>query len=128
MGFDFYKMNDLSSIIGQLIIVLGGVSFGVANIVIKKKFPKYDILTLTSWQMLFGTLGLIIAALLVDYGKPMEITLVSVVTIAYSGIIGKFYLLSPVVLCFISCKFDQGIGFFVICPGICIVIWLATAG
>lgn len=52
----------------MLLAVLSGVSWAFAVIVAKKlhkKAPELDLLTLTAWQMLFGSIPIVIAALLI---------------------------------------------------------------
>jgi len=59
LGTDWFSM---------LLAVLGGVSWALAVILAKKlhhRAPQLDLLSLTAWQMLFGSLPLVIAAFLV---------------------------------------------------------------
>jgi len=52
----------------MLLAVLSGVSWALAVIVAKKLHkaaPELDLLTLTAWQMLFGSIPIVIAALLI---------------------------------------------------------------
>jgi len=60
----------------MLLAVLSGVSWALAVIVAKKlhqKSPDLDLLTLTAWQMLFGSVPIVIAAWLID-APPIQWT------------------------------------------------------
>lgn len=65
-----------SDLFSMLLAVLGGVSWALAVIVAKKlhqRAPDLDLLSLTAWQMLFGSLPIVAAALLIP-GPPIDWT------------------------------------------------------
>jgi drug/metabolite transporter (DMT)-like permease len=67
LGTDLFSM---------LLAILGGVSWALAVIVAKRlhqRAPDLDLLSLTAWQMLFGSLPIVLAALLVP-AAPIQWT------------------------------------------------------
>jgi drug/metabolite transporter (DMT)-like permease len=57
---------------GSLLAVAAGISWAASAIVVKKLQERQhvDLLSLTTWQMLFGSLPLILIALLTSHGGP----------------------------------------------------------
>lgn len=73
----------------MLLAVLSGVSWALAVIVAKKlhkKAPELDLLTLTAWQMLFGSIPILIAAWLVP-APPIQWTPYFIGAVAYNAIL-----------------------------------------
>ena len=59
---------DFSSMKSAMLAILSGVSWGASAIVAKRlyaRYPRVDLLSLTSWQMLYAALVMSVVALLV---------------------------------------------------------------
>jgi drug/metabolite transporter (DMT)-like permease len=63
---------DLTGVTSGVLTLLGGLSWAASALVVKLMQRKYtvDVLSLTTWQMVFGSVPLIIAALLTYSGGP----------------------------------------------------------
>ena len=74
-------VDDLSA---AFIIILGAMIMGVCNIIVKLKLSKQNMIQLTTWQMVFGAISLIIYTSLVPQG---EITwgVPAVLCVIYNG-------------------------------------------
>jgi drug/metabolite transporter (DMT)-like permease len=88
MGWDFYGQRDLQRLAGEGLILCGALAFAIANMIVKKRYNGSNMVQINAWQMLFGTISILIAALLLEWGKPMEFNAVSVFTILFAGIFG----------------------------------------
>ncbi len=49
-----------SDILGLFLLLLSAISWAVSNILVKKYFVKHNKFVLTTWQMLFGSVGLVV--------------------------------------------------------------------
>ncbi|WP_165820935.1 DMT family transporter [Pueribacillus theae] len=103
VGFDLNTLTDRSVIIGDLFILIASVCWATANIFYQKKFKKADRLQVNAYQMLFGTIAMLMAALMMEWGEPIQWTGMSIFAILFTGIAASaisfsiwFYLLDSV--------------------------------
>jgi drug/metabolite transporter (DMT)-like permease len=80
----------LQGVFSSLLAVAAGVSWAASAIVVKRlqKRQDVDLLSLTTWQMLFGSLPLILIALLTGHGGP-EWSAPFVWALAYNVLLGN---------------------------------------
>jgi drug/metabolite transporter (DMT)-like permease len=78
-----------SSLASELLAVLSGLSWAASAIVAKRIRASFavDLLALTAWQLLFGTVVLVIVALLVP-APPLVIDTPLVLAVAYTALLG----------------------------------------
>ncbi|KAA1184355.1 DMT family transporter [Photorhabdus heterorhabditis] len=62
-----------SDIFGLFLLLLSAISWAVSNILVKKYFAKHNKFVLTTWQMLFGSVGLV--ALSFWFENPLGLSL-----------------------------------------------------
>lgn len=74
-------VDDLGA---AFIIILGAVCMAVSNIVVKLRLSKNNMIQLTTWQMVFGALTLIIYSSLVPQGE-INWCLPAVLCVIYNG-------------------------------------------
>lgn len=72
----------------MLLGLSSAVSWAIANLIIKKKLQHTDKLQFTSWQMLFGTIGLFLYSFIIEDGQA-HFTLTSISYILFSGILAS---------------------------------------
>ncbi|MDC3412112.1 DMT family transporter [Aquibacillus sp. 3ASR75-11] len=101
LGWDIWVEQNLKAIFGELLIILAAISWGVSNVYYRLKLQNVPRLQVSAYQMLFGTLGLIIATIMMEWGKPISITSMSMYYILFTGILASalcftvwFYILS----------------------------------
>ena len=71
--FIFDPLHPYSNTFSMILAILSGLSWASAVILVKKinlKYPKLDLLTMTAWQMLWGSIPILIAYLVV-YSEPV---------------------------------------------------------
>ena len=80
----------LQGVFSSLLAVAAGISWAASAIVVKKlqKRRHVDLLSLTTWQMLFGSLPLILIALLTARGGP-EWSTPFIWALAYNVVLGN---------------------------------------
>lgn len=68
----------------------GGVTWALSAVYAKRlrAHVQLDLLSLTAWQMLFGSLVLVVVALVVPPARPLEVTLYFVGALAYNAVLG----------------------------------------
>jgi drug/metabolite transporter (DMT)-like permease len=100
LGWDVLVNQDLEILFGEFLIILGAVSWAIANIIIKKQMPNENAYMVNGLQMPIGTLGLALLALPVEGLWHIKWTWVSISVILFTGIIAStinftiwFYLL-----------------------------------
>ncbi|MGG3890704.1 DMT family transporter [Metabacillus fastidiosus] len=91
LGFDLILSKDLSVIFGEVLLTLGAISWGASNIYLKKNFHSANKLTISTWQMIFGTIGIMIAALIMEAQKPITWNTQVLFIILFTGIIASAY-------------------------------------
>ena len=74
-------VDDLSA---ALIIIAGAMVMAVSNIVVKLRLTKCDMVQLTTWQMVFGALTLVLYSTLVPQGE-INWCLPAVLCVLYNG-------------------------------------------
>ena len=103
VGFDASAIRDQSVFVGELLVIVAAVFWATANIFYQKKFHDADRIQVNAYQMLFGAIGLTIAAITMEWGEPVEFNAISIFTILFTGILGSavnfsiwFYLLTVI--------------------------------
>lgn len=89
VGWDVLATQNRSMIIGESLIVLAALFWAMANVYVKKRFAQLDKIQLTTSQMTFGTVGIILAALLMEWGEPIVLHPISVFAILFTGILAS---------------------------------------
>ena len=74
-------VDDLSA---AFVIILGAMIMAVSSILVKLKLSKCDMIQLTTWQMIFGAVTLVIYSSLVPQGE-IRWCVESVLFVAYNG-------------------------------------------
>jgi drug/metabolite transporter (DMT)-like permease len=79
---------SLKNIFSEVMAVLAGICWALGAIIIKlmQRKPDFDIISLTAWQFLYGSVPLIIAAILMP-SQPVSWTPYLIGAIAYNAII-----------------------------------------
>lgn len=75
------------SVLGKILAVVSGVAWGLGAIVTKmmRKKTQFDLVSLTTWQMFFGTVPLVALALVVPE-EPIRWTPPFIAALVYSGV------------------------------------------
>lgn len=89
LGVDFLFSQNKSVLIGELLIVVAAIAWGFANIYYRKHLANIPIIQVSAYQMMFGTIGLFIATLLIESSLEVHWTLKSIYYIGFTGILAS---------------------------------------
>lgn len=100
LGWDVLVNQNVEILFGEFLIILGAVSWAIANIWVKKRMTEENTYTITCLQMLIGSAGLILIAFPTEGLLDIKWTWVSIGVILFTGIVASsidfgiwFYLL-----------------------------------
>lgn len=103
MGWDVWVRQDSSIILGESLILLASLSWACANIVVKKKLAHVNKLQVSTYQMGFGTIGILLATCVMEWGEPVVLNATSCFAILFTGVLASalcftiwFYVLSVI--------------------------------
>lgn len=77
------------SFIGEALLVGSAMSWSVSSFLLKKYLPNTDKLTIGTWQMTFGAIGLLVLTLMVDGGVKFSVNAESLLAMLYVSVIGS---------------------------------------
>lgn len=89
VGWDIWVTNNMSIIIGELLIVIAAFSWSISNIYYRLKLDHLPKLETNAYQMLFGTIGIMIAAFFMESSDPIILNFESVYYILFTGVLAS---------------------------------------
>ncbi|MFZ3576836.1 DMT family transporter [Virgibacillus sp. DJP39] len=89
LGWDLWSGQDIKTIIGEVLIVVAAMSWGAANIYYRIKLPDLPKLQVNAYQMLFGTIGIVIFSIITEWGDPINFTPESIYYILFTGVLAS---------------------------------------
>lgn len=89
LGMDFFSGQNRKTFIGQSLIMIASFSWAISNIYFRLHLQHLPRVTTTAYQMLFGTIGIMIATLLFEWNAPIEINALSIYYILFAGVIAS---------------------------------------
>src|SRR5699024_2729959 len=89
IGWDVWFSQDWKMLIGELLIIIGAVSWAFSNVYYRLNLQHLPKITTSAYQMLFGAIGLTIAAFITELGQPIELNLQSVYYILFTGLLSS---------------------------------------
>lgn len=89
LGWDIFMIQDPEVIFGEILIVVAAISWAVSNVYYRIKLQDMNKIQVTAYQMLFGTIGIIIASLFAEWGDPVQLTGESIFYILFTGVLAS---------------------------------------
>lgn len=89
LGWDIWMNQDVKMLFGELLIIIAAVSWGVSNVFYRIKLQHLPKLETSAYQMLFGTIGIIIATLFMEWDEPVVWNVHSVYYILFTGVLAS---------------------------------------
>lgn len=86
LGMDFFIIQSKDVLVGEMYIVIAAVAWGFANIYYRKHLGDIPIIQVSAYQMMFGTLGLFIAAYLIEGSINIKWTVESIYYLLFTGV------------------------------------------
>lgn len=89
LGWDIWTQQSADVIIGELLIIVSAISWGISNIYYRMKLQDASQLQVNTWQMVFGAIGIIIATLPAEWGEPVTLNASSIYYILFTGVLAS---------------------------------------
>lgn len=89
LGWDILFVQNLSVIFGEVLIIVAAVSWAASNVYYRVKLEGMTQLQVSAYQMLFGTVGIVIATLFAEWGDPIRLTGESIFYILFTGVLAS---------------------------------------
>ncbi|ASK62665.1 EamA family transporter [Virgibacillus phasianinus] len=89
LGWDLWIGQEPKTIVGEILIVVAAMSWGASNVYYRIKLPGVPKLQVNAYQMLFGTIGILIAAFITEWGEPVSLTTESIYYILFTGVLAS---------------------------------------
>lgn len=86
LGPQVFHFHLDKQFIGEILILLAAISWGCANIFSKIKFSNYDIIKMTSWQLLIGAFSLFCISVVVEPISQAQWTPSSLGILLFNGL------------------------------------------
>jgi drug/metabolite transporter (DMT)-like permease len=91
MGYQTLRVQNANVILGEGLIILASFCWAIANMIMKKRFQYHDKFQVNTWQMIFGTVGIVIAALIMEWGEPITLNVTSIFAIVFCGVLASAF-------------------------------------
>lgn len=89
LGWDIFIGQTSQVIFGELLIIVSAVAWAGANIYYRLTLQDIPKLQATAYQMLFGTIGIAIVAVMMEWNVPLQINAKSIYYLLVTGVISS---------------------------------------
>jgi drug/metabolite transporter (DMT)-like permease len=89
LGWDMLIGQQQEVIMGQLLIVLAAIAWAISNVYYRLKVQHLPKLQVSALQMTFGALGIILAALMMEWDEPLILNAESIYYIVFTGVLAS---------------------------------------
>ncbi|MGM8364556.1 DMT family transporter [Virgibacillus sp. W0181] len=86
LGTDMWHGEN---VIGELLIVAGAISWGCANVYYRFHLGELPKIQSSAFQMLFGTIGILLATIITEWNTPIAWTGTSIYYVLFTGILAS---------------------------------------
>lgn len=86
LGWDLWMRQSLQTMIGEVLIIVAAISWSIANIYYRRRMKNIPLIQVSAWQMLFGTVGIVLATFVTEMGEPIDLQMTSITYILFVGI------------------------------------------
>lgn len=89
LGWDLFVGQSLSALFGEALIIIAAISWGASNVYYRLKLQGVSNLQVTAYQMSFGTIGIVLAAMVMEWGEPVQLNASSIFEILFTGVLAS---------------------------------------
>jgi len=89
LGWDIWSKQSIDVIVGECLIIIGAISWAIANIYYRRTLNHVSLIQASTWQMVFGTIGMIFVTLFMEWGEPVTFNIKSIFYILFTGVFGS---------------------------------------
>ncbi len=86
LGWDIWSGQTLEVIFGELLIDHRGNCVGDIEYLLSSSLDEMPKIQSSAFQMTFGTIGIFIATLLMEWGEPIQFNVFSIYYILFAGV------------------------------------------
>lgn len=89
LGWDIWIGQSLQVLFGEVLIIIAAVVWAISNIYFRLHLEELPKIQSSAYQMTFGTIGIFIAALFMEWGDPVHLNAHSIYYILFTGILAS---------------------------------------
>jgi len=89
LGWDVWMNQNIKTIFGELLIIIAAIAWGISNIYFRIKLGHLPKLETNAYQMLFGTIVIVIVTCFTEWHEPIVLNVHSVYYILFTGILAS---------------------------------------
>ncbi|MEC5422918.1 DMT family transporter [Virgibacillus sp. C22-A2] len=89
LGWDIWVGQNIEVIFGELLIIIAAISWAISNVYYRINLQQLAKIQASAYQMLFGTIGIIIAALVMEWNQPIVLNVHSIYYILFTGVLAS---------------------------------------
>lgn len=89
LGWDIWMGQSLQLVVGEILIITAAIAWAIANVYYRLHLQPLPKLQSSAFQMTFGTIGILIAASLMEFQEPVDLNVQSIYYILFIGILAS---------------------------------------
>lgn len=89
LGWDIWAGQNVKMIFGEVLIIIAAISWAISNVYYRLTVQDLPKIQSSAFQMFFGTIGIIIATLFMEWNEPIEINAHSMYYILFTGVLAS---------------------------------------
>jgi len=89
LGWDIWIGQSPEAIFGEILIIIAAIVWAIANVHYRLHLAQLPKIQASAYQMTFGAIGIIIAALWMEWGEAVHLNAESIYYILFTGIIAS---------------------------------------
>jgi len=89
LGWDIWIGQSAEILFGEILIIVAAISWGMSNVYYRIHVQELPKIQATAFQMLFGTIGIFIVTLFMEWGEPIDLNVHSIYYILFTGVLAS---------------------------------------
>lgn len=89
LGWDILIGQTSQMIFGEFLMIVAAIVWAISNIYFRLHLNELPKVQSSAYQMIFGTLGIFIATLLMEWGEPIQFNVTSIYYILFAGVLAS---------------------------------------
>jgi len=89
LGWDIFAGQPWEAIFGQQLIIIAAIAWAISNVYYRLKVQDLPKLQVSAFQMTFGAIGIIVAALVMEWNEPVILNAESIYDILFTGVLAS---------------------------------------
>jgi len=89
LGWDIWIEQSKEALFGELLIIIAAIVWAVANIYYRLHLAPLPKVQASAYQITFGAIGIVVAALFMEWGDPVHLNATSIYYILFTGVVAS---------------------------------------